>query len=76
VRSITFGRLIIGSGEGEGVAHTSGSYSWQHSVRVTDVDLRDCHITGQELGESLNASAGSTIERIAHRSCVWILAVP
>lgn len=69
------GRSIIGSGEGEGVAHTSGSHSRLHSIRMTDVDLRNCHIAGQELAQSLDASAGSTIERIAHRSRVWILAV-
>lgn len=69
------GRLIIGSGEGEAVAHTSGSHSRLHSIRMTDVDLRNCHIAGQELTQGLDASTGSTIERIAHRSRVWILAV-
>jgi len=74
VRSV--GRSIIGLGEGEGVAHTSGSHSRQRSVRVTDGDLRDCHIAGQELGQVFHASAGSSVERIAHGSRVRILAVP
>lgn len=72
----TVGRSIIGSsGEGEGVAHTSGSHSRHHSIRVADVDLSDRHIAGQELGQRLHAKAGSTIERIAHGSRVRILAV-
>lgn len=50
VRHRLVGRSIIGSGEGEAVAHTSGSYSRLNTIRMTDVDLRDCHIAGQELG--------------------------
>lgn len=71
------GRSIIGSsGKGEAVAHTSGSHSRHHSVRVADGDIPDCHIAGQELGQGLHASAGSAIERIAHGSRVRILAIP
>lgn len=73
---VAFGRSIIGLVEGEGVAHTSGSHSRQHGIRVADVDLHDCHIAGQELRQGLHASARSTIERIAHGSRVRILAVP
>lgn len=80
-RSAAFGRsvnrsIIRSSGKGEGVAHTSGSHSRHHCVRVADGDIPDCHIAGQELGQGLHASAGSAIEWIAHGSRVRILAIP
>lgn len=63
-------------GEGEGVAHASGTHPRQHRVRMADVDLGDCHVAGEELGQDLDARSRSTIERVAHGPRVRIFAVP
>jgi len=63
------------SGEGEAVAHASGSCPRQHIVRMTNADLRHGHVAGEELSQGVHPRACSAIEGVAHGSRVWILAV-
>lgn len=43
---------------------------------MTNGDLRDRHVGGEKLGQGLHARPSSTIEGVAHRPRVRILAVP